>query len=179
MRELRSQGILGSLCPKEATGDESRATYGYTPVVNEIVDRLRNAITASCVPNALERDAEGNVPCLMLEVMPEGLDCVGEGRARGRALPQTDAEKSTVSAFRQRLQIPSSRHVCRLTQDTQAGSADECQRGDGGWCYLSGEAAGRCQQQIVFNDGVLGAAKGSRVYLQCISTYENPTPSSP
>lgn len=176
VRELRSQGILGSLCPKETkSDDEASATYGYNPVVNEIVDRLRNAITAACLPHKLERDANGKIPCLMLEVMPEGLDCSGEGRERGRG----KAEDEIVQAFRKKVNLPESRKVCRLEEDTTATSPDECQAGDGGWCYLDGAAAGRCEQLIVFNDAVLGRAKGSRVYLQCISEYSTAQDSEP
>ena len=70
------------------------------------------------------------------------------------------------------------RTVCQLGQDTKAESVQSCQEGDQGWCYLTGEAAGRCAQQIVFNDRVLALAKGSTVFLQCINQTGGGTPNS-
>ena len=173
VRDLRAQGILTSLCPQNPT-DETRADYGYAPAVNEIVDRLKNAITAACVPRALERDEAGNVPCLMLELMPEGMDCTSDGRDRGRTEPQS----KIADELRKRLEIPASRTICQLEQDPAASTNTACQEGTGAWCYLEGAEAGRCQQQIVFNDSVLARAKGSRVYLQCINQYQ-PSDSDP
>ncbi|RYZ57562.1 MAG: hypothetical protein EOP08_17050 [Proteobacteria bacterium] len=172
VRELASQGVLGSLCPRETQGEETSAAYGYNPVVNEIVDRLANAITASCLPRALERSpVDDTVPCLMLEVLPEGMDCAGDGREIGRSVP----EKEVLDAFRSRLELPATRAVCRLEQDASARDLETCQAGTGGWCYLDDEA-GRCEQRIVFNDAVLARAKGSRVYMQCISDYSASAP---
>ena len=63
VHDLRGQGILGSLCPEVTTGDPAAPEYGYNPVVNEVVDRLRNSITSSCLPQPLERDSAGKVSC--------------------------------------------------------------------------------------------------------------------
>ena len=107
----------------------------------------------------------------MLEVLPEGLDCASDGRARGRTSP-TD---TLANALRKDLKLPATRKVCELVQDPASNTVDECQAGDGGWCYVDGEEGSRCRQQVVFNDSVLAAARGSRVYLQCISEYSPAT----
>ncbi len=175
VRQLGSQGILGSLCPKVVV-NENDPNYGYNPAVNEIVDRLKNALTQTCLPQALSKDDNGNVPCLMLEVMPEEVKSCGgiEGR--------TDPEPTVIAKFREGLDAnQKSRTVCALGQNPGAKSADECQRGTGdkaGWCYLDGANAGRCSQQVVFNDRLLSLAKGSTVYLQCISQYSPKTETS-
>lgn len=167
VRDLGSQGVLTSLCPQNSTNQDS-PDYGYAPAVNEIVDRLKNAITSACVPRALQREANGKVPCLMLELMPpDSPDCTSEPLQRGRTKP----DERIVAQLKKQFDIAADRRVCQLTQDTSADTNEACQQGAGGWCYLEGEAAGRCEQQIVFNDGVLSKAKGSRVYLQCINQY--------
>jgi hypothetical protein len=62
------QGIVSSLCPIHVTehspGDP---VYGYRPAVNAIVNRLKSALAAQCVPQKLVADAQcGNFPCLVL-----------------------------------------------------------------------------------------------------------------
>lgn len=175
VRQLGSQGIIGSLCPKVVDGDPNNPEYGYNPAVNEIVDRLKNALTQTCLPQALSKDDNGNVPCLMLEVMPEGVtSCELEGRENPDAEVLTKFTESLDASQK-------SRTVCVLGQNPGAGSVDGCQQGTGenaGWCYLDGDAAGRCSQQVVFNDRILALAKGSTVYLQCISQYSPQTAAS-
>ncbi len=175
VRQLGSQGILGSLCPKVADGPQTNPDYGYNPAVNEIVDRLKNALTQTCLPQALSKDDSGNVPCLMLEVMPEGVpSCELEGREAPNPAVLTKFQE-TLDASQK------SRTVCVLGQIAGAAGVDACQQATGensGWCYLDGNAAGRCSQQVVFNDRILGLAKGSTVYLQCISQYSPKTAAS-
>jgi hypothetical protein len=62
------QGIVSSLCPihvtEQSAGDP---VYGYRPAVNAIVNRLKSALAAQCVPQKLIADKQcGNYPCLVL-----------------------------------------------------------------------------------------------------------------
>ncbi len=70
------QGIVSSLCPihvtEQSPGDP---VYGYRPAVNAIVDRLKTALSAQCVPQKLVPDPScGNFPCLVLVSMTKDAD---------------------------------------------------------------------------------------------------------
>jgi hypothetical protein len=62
------QGIVSSLCPIHVT-DESGGSdplYGYRPAVNAIINRLKASLSNQCLPQKLQPDSAGNVPCLIL-----------------------------------------------------------------------------------------------------------------
>lgn len=165
VKQLGAQGILSSLCPRVTEGNQDSPAYGYNPAVNEIVDRLKNALTNQCLPQKLTKDANGEVSCLMLEVLPEGQNsCTGIGR--------NDPDPELAAKFRETLPNDlKARTLCEFPQQT-ASVASECKDG---WCYLEGEAAGTCAQSVVFDDLALSRAKNAEgvssiVYLQCINT---------
>jgi hypothetical protein len=62
------QGIVSSLCPIHVTEQGANdPLYGYRPAVNAIVNRLKTALSAQCVPQKLVADPQcGNYPCLVL-----------------------------------------------------------------------------------------------------------------
>jgi hypothetical protein len=62
------QGIVSSLCPIHVTEQGANdPLYGYRPAVNAIVNRLKTALSAQCVPQKLVPDPTcGNYPCLVL-----------------------------------------------------------------------------------------------------------------
>mgnify|MGYP001248758273 CR=1 FL=1 len=62
------QGIVSSLCPIHVTEmGANDPLYGYRPAVNAIVNRLKTALSAQCVPQKLVPDPTcGNYPCLVL-----------------------------------------------------------------------------------------------------------------
>jgi hypothetical protein len=64
------QGFVSSLCPIDvtpSTGVElTDPLFGYNPAVNGIVDRLKNALDNTCLPQTLTPDESDNVPCLIL-----------------------------------------------------------------------------------------------------------------
>jgi hypothetical protein len=76
-----SNSIVASICPKnvEPAAGSSRTTdpnYGYNPAVAAIVNRLKEALTAKCLPRPLAPETVegspefGKVPCAVVEVRP-------------------------------------------------------------------------------------------------------------
>jgi hypothetical protein len=61
------QGIVSSLCPihvtEQSAGDP---LYGYRPAVSAIINRLKNALATQCLPQKLQPNSCGEVPCLIL-----------------------------------------------------------------------------------------------------------------
>ena len=54
-------------------------------------------------------------------------------------------------------------HLSPMDFDSQGSCAESPEPG---WCYVEGEAAGQCPQQIIFTNGE--PPTGSTVSLQCI-----------
>jgi hypothetical protein len=157
-----------------------------------IVDRLKNALNAQCLPQRLEGDSGGSVSCLVLLQIPNGaagtsgtcLDPVCPGAA-GLSAPKADvlgkfcqdaentyAQEVTANGGTAGLADPASVPVCVLQQLTTAafpadfpGGSCAKESSDKGWCYLTGAAAGRCAQSVVFSDGAL--PNGAIARLQC------------
>jgi hypothetical protein len=187
-KQLGTQGIAASLCAEEV-GDENSPNFGYNPAVNGIVDRLKNVLSAQCLPRSLSADADGAVQCLILETYPEDFNknCADIGR--------TDPKPELLAKFREQ-QLASQacgkgqkracnagedttqRKVCQLSQiNTKPG--ETCVNDDkNGWCYVkrTGDKnpAGKCTQGIVFTSEAVRSGKGAVVDLQCIdqSTYD-------
>jgi hypothetical protein len=68
VKALGSQGIVGSICPKQLT-DATKLDYGYNPTVNGIIERLKAKLGGQCLPEQLTL-VNGNFPCKVLEVTP-------------------------------------------------------------------------------------------------------------
>jgi len=102
--------IVASICPKNvmAQGGDSPAAragdpdYGYNPAVGAIIDRLKEALVATCLPRPLV--AEGDVvPCKVVEAflpdangcacnMPGRLDLTGEAEGvKGAVIEELQA----------------------------------------------------------------------------------------
>jgi hypothetical protein len=63
-----NQGIVSSLCPIHVSDNAQMndPLYGYRPAVGAIINRLKKSLNKQCVPQPLEQDDAGNVPCLIL-----------------------------------------------------------------------------------------------------------------
>jgi hypothetical protein len=75
------QGIVSSLCPIHVTdmAGGNDPLYGYRPAVNAIVNRLKTALSAQCVPQKLLADPTcGNFPCLVLVSMTKDVSTTGD-----------------------------------------------------------------------------------------------------
>ena len=192
-KKLGKQGIVSSICPidvsENAPGDPD---YGYRPAVEMIVDHLKEALSLECLPQALHPASNGEVSCEMMLQIPNGaagtsgtcLNPVCPAMA-GLNVPPSDYLPSFCQgledAYNQQLSNaggnpagltdPASVPVCQLVQlglltngnDFQGGT---CEAGaDPGWCYVSGTAAGRCPQAIVFTKNAV--PNGATAHLVC------------
>jgi hypothetical protein len=66
IKALGTQGIVGSICPKQLS-DVNSADFGYRPAIGSIIDRLKLALGGQCLPRKLNPDSGGQVQCLILE----------------------------------------------------------------------------------------------------------------
>jgi hypothetical protein len=66
VKSLGSQGIVGSICPKQLN-DLNAPDFGYRPAIGAIIDRLKQALGGQCLSRTLTADEKGQVPCLILE----------------------------------------------------------------------------------------------------------------
>lgn len=179
-RKLGENGIAASLCPIQLDPKRSQeATYGYNPAVAVIVDRLKNALTAQCLPQKLTRDPEGNVPCLVLATL--GDKGPQQGSCEAKNLEQPDPE--VLAKFREQerervgggaaaeevAQFP----VCVVPQ-LAVGDGQSCgEQGAPVWCYLEGQPpcnTGTRPQQLLFSKGA-DNLKRVRYSLQCIQQF--------
>jgi hypothetical protein len=169
-RLMGTQGVLSSICPVKvndnATGDDP--FYGYRPAVATIVGRLKNALANQCMPQALTPSDLGNVPCVILEVMPDAASTCD--RALGLSDPTPDAIQKLKDFLKNgQPGDPSLNTVCEAEQlvgaDLVNGSC--AQSTAPGWCYVTGSAAGGCPRALVFSPSGT-PANGANVFLECV-----------
>ena len=72
VKGMENQGIVASICPTQLTSPTNAdgtpaADYGYRPAVKAIIDRLKQALSGQCLPRTLTTNADGQVPCLIIE----------------------------------------------------------------------------------------------------------------
>jgi hypothetical protein len=180
------QGIVSSLCPihTQFVGGMTDPLYGYRPAANAIVDRLKNALSVQCLPQKLPKDkVSGEVPCLILVTLPKASSESQCSSITGLSIPPADILSRFRSAqeaawlasggMRSNLPDPNTLPVCQLDQLTTTknpgsfGPDGTCSASTApGWCYVEGQAAGTCPQQLLFTSGEPPPA--ARVDLQCI-----------
>jgi hypothetical protein len=76
LHDFGKNSIVASICARNL--DKPLAQdYGYQPAVDAIVDRLKEALTGRCLPRKLVPNANGKIPCSVIEVRPieQGNDC--------------------------------------------------------------------------------------------------------
>ena len=101
-----NNAIVASICPKNSTAQGGSAAedpaYGYNPAVAAIIDRLKEALVATCLPRPLPVEAEA-VPCIVVESylpgMGEQCNCTN---MPGRA-DLTDEKKGVIPAVEDEL----------------------------------------------------------------------------
>lgn len=150
LKGIGDSAIVASICPKVLT--KGQAGYGYEPAVDAIVDRLKVALSARCLPRPLAVTAgdEGNLPCVVVEAAPPpaaGESCSCEGQAR-----RTAASSAAQTLVRRQLAALghcdtattascSSFCMCELAQAEGQG-LDECLNNQAGsqspgYCYVN------------------------------------------
>jgi hypothetical protein len=82
LRMFGENSIVGSICPKIASGDKSNPNYGYNPALQALADRLAVASHPGCLYRELSTNTDGSVSCIAVEASSEGtLDCSATGRS--------------------------------------------------------------------------------------------------
>ncbi len=168
-RLMGSQGIVSSICPIHVTDNAATddPLYGYRPAVSAIVDRLKNALANQCLPQPLAVDAQGNVPCVILEVLPDATSTCDA--RRGLSDPPADV----LAKFKESIRTgqpgdPWLDTICQVKQltgdDLVGGSCAQSTKA--GWCYVTGAAAGTCPQAILFSP-TGSPVNGATISLQC------------
>lgn len=95
LKDFGKNSIVASICARNLTNRDSQ-DYGYRPAVDAIVDRLKEALTGRCLPRTLVPNADGSIPCSIIEVRPLGRGC-DPNRKR------TPADETVVRAAQDRL----------------------------------------------------------------------------
>jgi hypothetical protein len=163
-RGLEENGIVASLCPKSL--DPQSADFGYRPAVRSIIDRLKTRLGGQCLPQPLVRDSNGFVSCSLLTIVSapdQASACPARGTPDARGLQQPDPD--VLAAYNLGKLPEEIQPVCELTQRIGLPSCEN--DGTPGWCYVEGDAAGKCQvgsaQAIKF-----GAEPVGPTVIQCI-----------
>jgi hypothetical protein len=70
LKGIGDSAIVASICPKVLA--EEQPGYGYEPAVDAIIDRLKVALNARCLPRplAVEAGSSGELPCVVVEGAP-------------------------------------------------------------------------------------------------------------
>jgi hypothetical protein len=181
---LGSQGIVSSLCPihieDNAASDDP--VYGYRPAVTSIINRLKNALTTQCLPQALpshETPTGLEVPCTVFATLLNTSSADEETACANPNLGLSVPTASVLAALRAQQHAewmtsmsgtdPSTLATCEINQISvpQGGSCvGPGSSGQQGWCYVTGAAAGACDTQaILFTAGT--PSNGAIVSLQC------------
>ena len=149
LEEAEAGVVIQSICQDD-----------YGPALELIINKIADALSATCLPRPLNQNAEGAVTCDVVEVLPlEGdvTDCT-ELTGRGRFFREIDED---------------GRQVCTVCQVDAAGnnldSNPECEALGTGWFYESGIGEENCEQRVSFRGGA-EPSTGSLIRLECLQT---------
>jgi hypothetical protein len=177
-----------------ANNNPTDPLYGYRPAASAIVNRLKNSLSVQCLPQKLNPNktptpmypmGTGKVDCLILVTLakPGDESICSSGTVQGlepvdpMVLSNFRAAQEAVwnqqGGVSSGLPDPNSLPVCALQQLTQQVNPNDfdatgtcVSSTESGWCYVEGQAAGTCPQQIIFTNGE--PPSGATVSLQCI-----------
>lgn len=137
----------------------------FEGALDELIDKVGEAFRGTCLPRALNTDAEGRVACQVQEILlpvgsgpDEHTHCASLGDAAAYAF--ASMETTTVNG------MPETREVCRIHQLSQA----ELAAGVHGWFYDDGPAAiaaclGTDARRVALQD--LTLVSGAHLRLVC------------
>jgi hypothetical protein len=185
---MGGQGIVSSLCPihtnDNTTGDDP--LYGYRPAVNAIVNRLKGALGAQCVPKLTPTPVDGGgstIPCLVLVSFPKNIgptsstDCasvMGYSNVSPPSVLTNFNMQQAAAAGDSGSSVNLANEVtCQLNQVSGGSTLGaSCVGGlANGWCYITGSAitgGSTCTQEIAYSASGL-VPPGATINLQCIS----------
>lgn len=149
LEDAQAGAVIQSIC---------QADFG--PALELIIDKIADALSATCLPRPLNQNAEGAVTCDVVEVLSldgDVTDCT-QVADRGRFFRETDED---------------GRQVCTVCQVDAAGnnldSNPECEGLGTGWFYESGIGEENCEQRVSFRPGA-EPSTGSLIRLECLQT---------
>ena len=112
----RNNAVAASICPKDLNfANAASPGYGYNPALRALVDRLKDNIGGTCLPQPLVVDAtSGKVPCAVIEaITPQG---AAEGSCNCAAEQRDAVDAATQQTMRS---ILARRGVCSGTSCNQ------------------------------------------------------------
>ena len=182
VKAMGTQGIAASLCPIHTTDDATKSDplFGYRPAVASIVDAIKGRITNQCLPHELlPNEDDKTVSCLILETEPTPGPESACDAIPGRKQPIDDVlvrfRSSQKAAAAPGEPDPSQFPVCEVAQlsgpDLVNGTCRHASRA--GWCYVTGAAAGKCDQSILFSPSG-NPQSNAKLTLQCIESIPAP-----
>ncbi len=147
LKKIGTRGIVGSICPAQLTdATAEKKDYGYRPAIGAIVERLKQALGGQCLPRSLKTNAEGQVPCLILEArrVIEGQECNCNSDGRQNV---TDEHEPAQKAIENDPVYEGLNCFCEITQtvgEDLAACRDEIDEpvvnasstAVHGWCYI-------------------------------------------
>lgn len=166
LKGFGENSIVASICPKnvEPAAGATRTTdpnYGYNPAVAAIVNRLKEALTAKCLPRPLAPETQegspefGKVPCAVVEVRPKTGECAVCEPSAGR-IPLSGDKEKVIPAVREYLRNQgqcdadgltrcSEFCLCEINQftgdDLTACRTQAAPEGLNGYCYIDPAAS--------------------------------------
>ncbi len=168
--------------------------YGYRPTMALIGDRLRGALGGACLPQALPSQAGGGAACMVLVQLPASSGgsclqpvcdstqgfvapdastsatlCANEEQifdaSGGAASGLADPAQSSLCVLRQLADVTGTNTATILHDPADFDASGSCtSSGDKGWCYVSGSAAGACNQALAFAPGAIPAGVTAHLY---------------
>jgi hypothetical protein len=131
LQGIGDQAVVGSICPANVT-DKTRDDYGFTPVLDAVIRKLRQPLGDQCLPVALPMDtASGQTPCSVIEVYNSPTcNCSNEpARLPARESLLTEEMKAAGNCRCEIMQLSgAAQNVCRSQLNPPTS--------DNGWCYV-------------------------------------------
>jgi hypothetical protein len=148
--------IVASICPKDLTSANTSPGYGYNPAVAALISRLKEKLKGSCLPRPLTVNADGTLPCSVVEVVAsanlQGKDCASYCTSNQRGTPNAQMVLAVQDSMSQSKICDSPGQpacsamcLCELPQETPGTNLTTCQNAiDGtentsippGYCYV-------------------------------------------
>jgi len=130
--KIQGNSIVASICPKDLTSDSNSTGYGYNPAVAALIERLKVTLKGSCLPRPLSVEANGEVPCNVVEaVAPSVLgdtDCNTYCQHNGRNRDVTSDNPTGGPSTKIRAAVVESMQQTQLCDNPNTGlkCADMC-----------------------------------------------------
>ncbi|MBK9264113.1 MAG: hypothetical protein IPM54_30470 [Polyangiaceae bacterium] len=149
LKDLGSQAVVTSVCPVQLDDSSAPATdFGYRMAVSAMMDRLRPALGAQCLPRTLVPDESGKVSCVLVEAINSEGNCQCDPSKARRGIEAGSAQANMVSIAKTDPLAAQAGWDCYCEVVQLEGAAKEvCQHDTAsapmlngepvnGWCYV-------------------------------------------